>query len=193
MKEALNLSLRLALICAIAAVALSQVASFTAEPIARAEYAAKMEAVVAVLPEHDNDPGASATELDGLAYYPATLDGEIVGWAFRGLSSLGYSGEIEVMIGVDAGGSIKGMRILRHAETPGLGANYADPRLLADLFGGKSLAASNLKVAKDGGDVDAVTGATVTGRALADAVERALRRFETDLPRLRQGAGKVDA
>ena len=75
MKEALNLSLRLALICAVAAVALSQVASFTAEPIAQAEYAAKMEAVIAVLPAHDNDPGATSVQVGERDYYPASLEG----------------------------------------------------------------------------------------------------------------------
>ncbi len=192
MKEAMNLSLRLALICAVAALALSQVASFTAEPIAAAEYAAKMEAVIAVLPAHDNDPGASAVTLEDREYYPAMEGEEVIGWAFRGLTQLGYSGEIEVMIGVDAAGAVAGMRILRHAETPGLGSNYADPDMLADFFGGKTFGGTDWRVVQDGGDIDAVTGATVTGRALADAVERALRQFQVDLPRL-SAAGEVDA
>ncbi|MBC8365810.1 RnfABCDGE type electron transport complex subunit G [bacterium] len=192
MKEAMNLSLRLALICAVAALALSQVASFTAEPIATAEYAAKMEAVIAVLPYHDNDPGTDAVELDLRTYYPAMKDGAVVGWAFRGVTQLGYSGEIEVMIGVDASGAIEGMRILRHAETPGLGANYSDADLLAGFFGGKTLAATDWRMSKDGGDIDAVTGATVTGRALADAVQNALKQFADDLPRLAT-SGEVDA
>jgi Na+-translocating ferredoxin:NAD+ oxidoreductase subunit G len=191
MKEAMNLSLRLALICAVAALALSQVASFTAEPIAAAEYAAKMEAVIAVLPAHDNDPGVDAVDLDARTYYPAMKDGAVEGWAFRGVTELGYSGEIEVMIGVDAAGAIEGMRILRHAETPGLGSNYADPAMLADFFGGKSYGATDWRMSKDGGDIDAVTGATVTGRALADAVQSALKQFAEDLPRLK--VGKVDA
>ncbi len=191
MKEAMNLSLRLALICAVAALALSQVASFTAEPIAAAEYAAKMEAVIAVLPAHDNAPGVDAVDLDARTYYPAMKDGEVVGWAFRGVTQLGYSGEIEVMIGVDAAGAIEGMRILRHAETPGLGSNYAEPAMLADFFGGKTLVATDWRMSKDGGDIDAVTGATVTGRALADAVQNALKQFTEDLPRL--AAGEVDA
>ncbi len=191
MKEAMNLSLRLALICAVAALALSQVASFTAEPIAAAEYAAKMEAVIAVLPAHDNDPGVDSVDLDARTYYPAMKDGAPVGWAFRGVTQLGYSGEIEVMIGVDAAGAIEGMRILRHAETPGLGSNYADPAMLADFFGGKSYEATDWRMSKEGGDIDAVTGATVTGRALADAVQNALKQFAEDLPRLK--VGKVDA
>jgi electron transport complex protein RnfG len=180
------------LICAVAAIALSQVNSFTAGPIAAAEYASKMEAVTAVLPGFDNDPGQSAIEVEGRVYYPATLGGEATGWAFRGVTQLGYSGEIEVMIGVDGTGAVHGLRILRHAETPGLGANYADPALLDDFFGGTNLASTNWRMSKDGGDIDAVTGATITGRALADAVEAALRQFADDLPRL-TAAGEVDA
>ena len=197
MKETLNLSLRLALICAVAALALSQVASLTAGPIAAAEYAAKMKAVLAVLPEFDNQPDQDALILDEgepgeRTYYRAFLGGQPAGYAFRGVTQLGYSGEIEVMIGVDMGGSVQALRILRHAETPGLGANYAAPELLGRLFAGKALAGTQWKVKKDGGDVDAVTGATVTARALADAVQRALQQFEDDQLLLAQ-ATEVDA
>ena len=197
MKETLNLSLRLALICAVAAMALSQVASFTAEPIAAAEYAAKMRAVIEVLPEFDNQPDQDALILgEGQPgeriYYRAYLGGELVGYAFRGLTGLGYSGDIEIMVGVDLDGRINAVRVLRHAETPGLGSNYAAPDLLGDLFAGKDLTGTRWKVKKDGGDVDAVTGATVTARALTDAVERALRQFEADRPLLAAGT-EVDA
>ena len=82
------------------------------------------------------------------------------------------------MLGVEASGKVSGVRILRHAETPGLGSKYAEPEVLAAYYTGRSLDDTDWRVGKDGGDLDAVTGATVTGRALGSAIAEALTQFE---------------
>ena len=186
MKETLNLGLRLALICGLAALLLSRVDAATRGPIQEAMRRAQMEAVSAVLPPYTNAPDADRVALgpaDAPRVYYRGYRGDAplpVGVAFTGLSERGYSGEIEFMLGVDASGRVAGVRLLRHGETPGLGARYADPALLQRLYVGRSLADTQWRVKADGGDVDAVTGATVTGRALAEAIGDALTRYAAD-------------
>jgi electron transport complex protein RnfG len=184
MRETLNLGLRLALICGVAALLLSQVDATTREPIRQAMLRERMEAVAAVMPPFDNAPDADRVDLNDAAgerSYWRGYQGEApVGAAFKGLSKAGYSGEIELMLGVDPDGKVSGLRILRHAETPGLGAKYADPALLARFYVGHTLADTDWRVKADGGDLDAVTGATVTGRALAGAISDALTQYDAD-------------
>ena len=103
----------------------------------------------------------------------------LTGTAFKSTSGLGYSGDIEIILGVSPAGEISGVRILRHAETPGLGANYAEPATLDQFYKGR-LIGDNWKLTKDGGEVDAVTGATITGRAIADAIETGLQNYLDD-------------
>ncbi len=185
MKDLLNLSLRLALICAVAALALAKVNDLTAGPIAEAELRAELEAVEAVLPPYAELRADTLGTDDGDAlYYVGLTDGEPVGVAFGSISNKGYSGEVAILVGVDAAGKVNGVRVLRHAETPGLGANYTDVALLDAFYKGYGLDDRDWRVKKDGGDVDAVTGATVTGRAIAGAVDQGLRRFARDRDRL---------
>ncbi len=96
------------------------------------------------------------------------------------------------MVGVDAGGRVQGVRVLRHAETPGLGSRYAAPEVLEGFYAGHGLNDRDWRVKKDGGDVDAITGATVTGRALAEAVSTGLVGFERVRPQL-EGAAPAAA
>lgn len=196
MKEILDLGLRLALICGVAALLLSQVDAQTREPIRQAMLKERMEAVAAVMPPFDNVPDADRVDIDdatGERSYWRGYQGEApAGFAFKALTNAGYAGEIELMLGVDAEGKVSGLRILRHAETPGLGAKYADPATLTQLYVGHGLADTDWRVKKDGGDLDAVTGATVTGRALAGAIGAALTQYAEDQAQLAtapRGAG----
>ncbi len=188
MREMQSLSLKLALICAVAAMALAQVDGLTREPIRQAEARAQREAVEAVLPSFARLAGDTlrAGQPDQAAYFTGHDSLGVVGTAFSAISDQGYSGEIEVMIGLDANGAINGVRILRHAETPGLGANYADPVVLDDFYKGQR-AVTNWKVTKDGGQIDALTGATVTGRAICDAIEQGFARWGADQAELMPG------
>ncbi len=181
MKEMLNLSIRLAVICAVAAVLLSQIASLTAEPIRLAEEKVAMEAVQSVLPVFDNAPGDDVVLLnvngEPRKFYVGKTGGAPSGVAFEASTQLGYSGEMVIMMGVTAQGMVNGVRVLKHAETPGLGANYDDGDLLTGWYKGRDIG-SSWKVRNDGGDLDVLTGATVTARALADAVQNGLKTFQ---------------
>lgn len=113
--------------------------------------------------------------------YIARKDGDVVGVILPLLSTEGYSGKIGLIVGINADGTLAGVRILSHRETPGLGdkvdLNKSD--WLLD-FDGKSLqqpTLENWKVKKDGGEFDQLTGATITPRAIVKAVKKALVYF----------------
>ncbi|MBV1914554.1 MAG: electron transport complex subunit RsxG [Pseudomonadales bacterium] len=113
--------------------------------------------------------------------YIARKDGEVVGVILPVVSTEGYSGKIGLIVGINADGSLAGVRILSHRETPGLGdkvdLNKSDWLL---GFDGKSLqqpALENWKVKKDGGEFDQLTGATITPRAIVKAIKKALVYF----------------
>ncbi len=83
----------------------------------------------------------------------------------------GFSGAIEMMAGIDKDGVITGIDIIGHAETSGLGANATKPEWQAQFVGGEG----EVKVTKDGGAIEAITGSTITSRAVCDGVNAALK------------------
>ena len=87
----------------------------------------------------------------------------------------GFGGKIDMMVGFLADGTIKGTSVLSHAETPGLGANMTGK--FKDQFVDKNPADYKLTVTKDGGNVDAITAATITSRAFSKAVDKAYQAF----------------
>lgn len=93
----------------------------------------------------------------------------------------GFGGEVDMMVGVDADGKVTGVSIVSMSETSGLGSNASKPDFRAQYVG---KAGAALK--KDGGDIDALTGATVTSRAVTRGVNAALAAAEY----MRGGAGK---
>jgi len=102
--------------------------------------------------------------------------GEIVGVAFEAVSLEGYAGKIVTMVGVDPDGVITGIRILEHKETPGLGSKITGEKFLA-LFIGRSLENTRWAVKKDGGDIDQITGATISPRAIVSSIYNELKNF----------------
>ncbi|HIJ86018.1 MAG TPA: RnfABCDGE type electron transport complex subunit G, partial [Magnetococcales bacterium] len=99
-----------------------------------------------------------------------------LGVAFVVTAPDGYSGNIEIMMGVAAGGTITSIQILSHKETPGLGDKIVLTRW-PDSFKGKTLHNVKWGVKKDGGDFDQFAGATITPRAVVGAVKRGLEFF----------------
>ena len=96
----------------------------------------------------------------------------------------GYNGDIRLLAGIDSGGSILGVRVISHKETPGLGDPIEiekSPWVLG--FAGKSLfnpETAGWAVKRDGGDFDQFTGATISPRAVVKAVHRAMLYFEAN-------------
>ena len=121
--------------------------------------------------------GASATSV-----YIARKQGEVTGVAFRFIASGGYSGPIMLMMGVDKDGTVLGVRVVAHAETPGLGdkieRSKSDWILSFDSRSLDNTASERWKVKKDGGDFDQFAGATITPRAVVHGVEAGLKFFQ---------------
>lgn len=182
----LTMIVALGLITVVASALLAWVYDTTKEPIAKAEAEAKTAAIKAVAPEFNNVPGDDMKEITlagddkTVIVYPAMKDGQLVGAAVESYSMSGFSGEIDLMYGFDAEGNVTGYSVLKHAETPGLGAKM-DTWFQKDGKGnviGKNAGDAGLTVSKDGGDVDAITAATITSRAFLDALNRADRAFK---------------
>lgn len=178
MKSSLvNMVLSLGIITVVAAAALAGVYTATKEPIAQANAEKQKSAIGQVLPEihFNNNPADEAAEVtvDGetVTVFPARQDGELVGMAVESHDANGFSGLITVMYGFDPSGNIRGFAVMQHAETPGLGSKmdewFSNP---AHTVIGLNANSANLTVSKDGGDVDAITAATISSRAFLRAL-----------------------
>lgn len=136
---------------------------------------------------HDNSPVADALVVDGTTVYRATRDGIVTGIAFETVGK-GYAGDIRVIMGIDTDGRILGARVVSHTETPGLGDKIEVQRSdWITRFTGLSLGdppEDKWKVKKDGGPFDQFSGATVTPRAVVNAVRDGLKFFSTHRTRL---------
>ncbi len=172
-------------ICVVAGAVLAAVNNLPAGPIVASKAAALETAIKAVTPEFNNKPSeesymAATPEGDSLRIYPAKMDGKFVGAAVESYSKKGFSGEIKVIVGFDTEGTLCNYSVLQHSETPGLGAKMQDwfrtDKNKQSVIGRK-LDGSGLKVTKDGGDVDAITAATISSRAFLDAVNRAYSAY----------------
>ena len=113
---------------------------------------------------------------DSIEVYPGFANNEFVGAAVIGSSEKGFSGLVKLMIGFKASGEIHNIEVLEQKETPGLGTKMKDEKFLAQ-FRDKNPSTYNLKVKKDGGEVDALTGATISSRAFGEATQMAFDEF----------------
>ncbi|MCI9286116.1 MAG: RnfABCDGE type electron transport complex subunit G [Muribaculaceae bacterium] len=181
----INMVLSLGVITIVAAAALAGVYSITEQPIAQAKAQKQKDAIGLVLPgvQYDNNPAEEAAEVtvDGetVKLFPAMAGGKLAGAAVESHDNNGFSGLITVMYGFDAEGNITGYAVMQHAETPGLGSKmgewFCDP---AHTIVGMNAASNNLTVSKDGGDVDAITAATISSRAFLRALTLANQAYE---------------
>ena len=179
----INMFVALFVICIVSGGVLGVVYNATKEPIAAAETAKKTEAIKNVLPEFNELKETmvmSVLEDTEIPFYLAyDADNNFIGAAVETFTNKGFSGNISLMVGILADGTLKNISVLQHAETPGLGSKMTEPTF-KDQFNGKKADSFNIKVKKDGGDVDAITAATISSRAFCDAVNRALLTFENN-------------
>lgn len=173
--------LTLLLVAAAASFTLATVYNLTKEPIERAREAARQAAIALVLPDFDELRSFNVkpvTGTDSLGFNVAYKDGEIVGVAVATYTGMGYSGRIRAMVGFAPDASIIDVVHLQHAETPGLGDKIEKGKSdWSDQFQGFDPGRQNLKLKNDGGEIDAITAATITARAYVDAIERAYQTF----------------
>ena len=152
----------------------------TEDAIAQAKAEAVNAALRMVLPEYETTEKSDLV-IDELpiSVYSAVKGGETVGYAVESQTKQGFGGTIRMMVGFDTEGRIINVNVLEQNETPGLGTKMCDEgNVLLASVQGKNPANLKLKVKKDGGDIDALTAATISSRAYADAVARAYEAFK---------------
>ena len=169
-----NMVLSLVVICMVAAGALAGVYTLTKANIAAQEKAKQQAAILAVLPEGCTI--AEAEEAEGVTLYKAYKDNVWVATAIE-TSEVGFDGQQVIMVGLDAEGKVINYEILKQTETPGLGAHITHWFKNADKPGQNIIGrkAGSLSVSKDGGDIDAITAATISSRAFLKAINKAYK------------------
>ncbi len=179
----LSMTLTLFVTTLVAGISLGFINDITKGPKEQAKLDRKINALRNVLPEFNNNPVESvelfksALAKDSVEIYTAFQDDLEVGTAIVGSSEKGFSGLIKIMVGFNTDGSINNIAVLEQKETPGLGTKIKDEKFIRQ-FQGKHPSEFDLKVKKDQGDVDALTGATITTRAFGEATQMAYEIFE---------------
>jgi len=178
-----NMVSTLLLISAISALSLGTVFNLTKEPIALARKAKQEAAIKAVLPAFDELKTInvkSALETDSLQFNQAYVNGALVGTAINTFTNKGFGGNIKLMVGLLPDGTINNISVLEHKETPGLGDKMQKNKSpWSEQFNGvKTDELKKLDVSKDGGEIDAITAATISSRAYVDALKRAVITYK---------------
>ena len=171
---------------------LAYVFNVTKAPIEKSEAEARMALFRQIVPEnmHDNDllkdsisiaPNDFLGNKEPITANRARINNKPSAVIFEALAHDGYNGDIKLLIAINVDGSIVGVRVIKHKETPGLG-DYIDIAKgnWIKLFDAESLQKTsevNWQVKKDGGQFDYMAGATITPRAVVKAVHKALQYF----------------
>ena len=177
MRDTIKLGLILMLICAVSAGSLSYVYGVTSKIIDERKAQEVARAMAVVLPSAQDFERLSAEELADVKAdarfagieeaYRGSTNGEVRGVVAKVLSS-GYGGKIALLVGVNSDLAIEGLQVLSHSETPGLGGEITKPAFQSQFAGKGSSGA--LAVNKDGGEIVAISSATISSRAVVAGV-----------------------
>ena len=180
----IKMTLALTLITVVSALILGYTYEITKKPIAEAENRAELAAIEAVIgTDYDNNPYQDKMLIptkhgkEKLELYPARKNGKITSFAMKTFSNQGFGGKIELIVGFNIDGRILNYQILSSKETPGLGSKVSENKFKSQ-FKGLVARTSSFKVTKDGGDIDGVTAATISSRAVIDAINRAYGAYK---------------
>lgn len=192
-KHALKTAITMIAFAFVGTAMLAYVFDITRAPIEASEREARLALFKQILPEHaynnellNETVKIAPSELLGnrlpTVANIAKLNNQFAGVILEAVAHDGYSGDIKLLIAINADGTISGVRVLTHKETPGLG-DYIDIAHgnWIKLFDRESLSktpAKQWQVKKDGGQFDYMVGATITPRAVVKAVFKALQFFE---------------
>ena len=187
MKDIIRIGISLLLICAIAALALSFTNEVTKDKIADQRLLANELAKKEVLPDASSFEALKKEQMDALiktneivaeGFVALNGSNEIIGYVFKTMPS-GFSGAIEVITGISLDGTISGLRVGSHNETPGLGAKAKEEAFYGQYKG--KLTDSNIGVSKtsaSGNDIQAITGATISSQAVTDGANASIEAFK---------------
>lgn len=170
----------------VASAGVGAVNMITAEPIAASKQKAVEDAILAVLPAFEQSTAEEMTiDEMPITVHKAVNGNDLVGYAVETMTKSGFNGVIRLMVGFSPEGQVLNVNVLEQAETPGLGTKMCDEGnpLISSIkgknFESMKLVDGRLAVRKDGGDVDALTAATISSRAYVDAVNRAYMAYKS--------------
>jgi len=172
-----NMVIVLTVVALVSALALAFTFSATKEARAQVEVKRTLRALKEVLPEFDNNPNDEKYTLSDFAdleFFPAKKGGELVGTAVKSYSDNAFTERIWLMVGFDKDLKIHKISVLKQRETPGLGTRMKEPGFRKQ-FTGKDPGVFKVSVKKDGGDVDAISAATISSRAFCEATQLAYK------------------
>ena len=175
MKKIVQLVVSLTVISAVCAAVLATVNAVTKEQIATIKERATQNAARLVMPKSARDVEPAG---EGM-FAGKGASGKAVAYAVIGRSSKGYGGDIALMVGFTPDFQIVTYQKLEASETPGLGSNLSSPGFMKQFKG--MPAARNIAVSKDGGEVEAITSATITSRAVCGAINAARAKLQSSL------------
>ncbi|OFZ20957.1 MAG: hypothetical protein A2202_02065 [Bdellovibrionales bacterium RIFOXYA1_FULL_36_14] len=176
------MALVLVSIAFLSSASLAYVYKLTKDKIEVSKKLKQLEAIKEViLPDYSNSPSEEMYKIkieEGgeLECYPAKQNGELKSVAVKTYTKNAFGGEMWLMVGMLPDGTINKVSVIDQKETPGLGTKVTEEKFKTQ-FMGKNPSSFKLKVKKDGGDVDAITAATISSRAVCDAIERAYKAF----------------
>ena len=163
----------------VVALALGAVNAVTAGPIAEQNAQKIKDSLENVMPGAESEQidvpegttvtteTKNATSVTILSAYKMTKDGADAGYCVE-VGPTGFGGAVDTMVGIDSDGKVTGISVISaSSETPGLGARSTEPEFQAQFAG---QVGTEVAVAKDGGSIDALTGATITSRAVSEGV-----------------------
>jgi electron transport complex protein RnfG len=134
----------------------------------------EMAALKEIMPDADS---FRIKTIDGIEYFEAYKTGTLAGYCLK-VIGMGYGGYIRMLVGINTDGIIHGVRVLEHQETPGLGSQINEVRpgdktpWFLQQFSGK-----DAKIVEIHKDIDAITGATISSKAVTDAIRKSAGEF----------------
>lgn len=182
-----NMLIALMVITIVSGGVLGFIYGLTKPAIDKVEENKNIKAINEVLQTDVAIASTEARDIEDLTYNLAyDANGNFIGAAIKTYSMNGFGGKVELMVGMLKNGIINKVSILSQAETPGLGANMVNDKFKGQ-FNGKDPKQFVLKVKKDGGDVDAITAATISSRAVSEAIKKAADGFEANKDQFMKG------
>ena len=170
-----------------AAVTITSFYIFTKEPIAKLQHDKRQKAIREVLPPYDHFDSIPVEMNNGVettkVYKAFDKNNVLVGAAVESSSNNGYKGQINIIVGFNKKGVIVNYLVLDENETPGLGSRIVDwfkTNNAKQNIVGKNAAVAHLSVSTDGGEIDAITAATISSRAFLFAVRNAYFEFKSN-------------
>lgn len=176
-KDILIPTVSLFVICLVVTALLAVTNMLTAPQIQKLSKETEDKTKAEVLASADKFSDALTVSADGkdYTYYEGTASGDTIGYVFK-TSAKGYGGDIDLMVGIDTSGKVTGVSILSISETAGLGMNAKNESFINQYIG-KS---GTIGVSKNGAsdtEIQALTGATITSKAVTSAVNTALSLY----------------